>query len=100
MYALCLQAAQRLVALRLQAAFRGRKQRLQLAAAKVGVTRLQAKLRQRHTQRKVTAAQTLLLEIEAQERTSRARQQRLQAFRREMELLDHVPPKDLARFAE
>ena len=64
------------------------------------LTRLQARVRERSTYRKVQAAKQLVAEIEVEERASRARFLRLQAYRREIELLDALPPSSLARFAE
>jgi hypothetical protein len=87
-------------ATRIQAGFRGHRQRHQLRASLSNLTRLQARVRERQTRRKVAAAKQMVHEIERQERDSRSRHQRLLAYRRELEMLDRLPPSALARFAE
>jgi hypothetical protein len=87
-------------ATRIQAGFRGHRQRHQLRASTANLTRLQARVRERLTRRKVSAAKQMVLEIEQQERESRSRHQRLLAYRRELEMLDALAPAALARFAE
>jgi hypothetical protein len=85
---------------KLQAAQRGRQQRVQLRRATAAVTSLQARYRGRRTRCRFLVARSQVLADEKEWKLARQRRLRLQAYERQLAILQHLPPSKLTRYHE